>query len=125
MFDKEVPDTSASAGVYPTGWLVQDDRLGISNKGQGHTEAALHPPGQWGDHRVLDMPQVHIVEQTENRKYKKIKLCLQATEYNAKNKNSEIDWISIKTELFLHSDWSYLSISCFLLLLEKPDLTAQ
>lgn len=66
MFDKEVPDTSASAGVYPTGWLVQDDRLRISNKGQGHTEAALHPPGQWGDHRVLDMPQVHIVEQTEN-----------------------------------------------------------
>lgn len=67
VFDKEVPDTSASAGVYPTSWLVQDDRLGISDKGQGHTEAALHPPGQWGNHRVLDMPQVHIMEQTGNR----------------------------------------------------------
>lgn len=67
MFDKEVPDTSASAGVYPTGWFVQDYRFGISNKSQSHTEAALHPPGQWGNHRILDVPQVHIVEQTENQ----------------------------------------------------------
>lgn len=37
------------------------------------------------------------------RKYRKIKLCLQATEYNAKNKNSEIDWIHF------YLDWAISS----------------
>ena len=66
----EVPDVFAGMRVNATGGFIQHDGLGTTDEGQSHAETTLHATWQVDSCHVLDVPQIHIMQQSAGEREK-------------------------------------------------------